>query len=534
MLRVRQIKIDVASNDRKNIIKGISKKLKVDANRIKNFTIIKQSLDARDKEKIFYVYEVDVEVDNEQAILMKNSNNDIMKSLKEEYVFPKEGINELKHRPIIVGSGPAGLFSAYLLALNGYNPIVIERGEMVDNRIKTVNEFWESGKLNPESNVQFGEGGAGTFSDGKLNTLVTDTNYRGKKVFEIFVECGAPKEILYSYKPHIGTDKLVTVVKNMRNKIIDMGGNFLYNTCLTDLIIENNILTGIVVNSTKKIDCDCLVLAIGHSSRDTFKMLLDHKLSMEAKPFAVGVRVEHSQDAINLSQYGIKYKNMLENASYKLTYKATTGRGVYSFCMCPGGYVVNASSVENHLAINGMSYHNRDSKNANSAIIVTVFPKDFGTNPLDGVKYQEQLEKKAYEIGKGMIPVQLLTDFKNNKISTHFGKVEPIFKGKYCFADLNTIFSDEINASLKESFTYFDKKIKGFDDDDTILAGVESRTSSPVRIIRNDEFESNIFNIYPCGEGAGYAGGITSAAIDGIKVAEAIGKKYKSISKNDN
>ena len=275
------------------------------------------------------------------------------------------------------------------------------------------------------------KGGAGTFSDGKLNTLVSDHNYRGKKVFETFVECGAPKEIMYSYKPHIGTDILINVVKNMRNKIISMGGEFRYNTCLTNLIIEDNILKEIEVNNNEKISCDCLILAIGHSSRDTFKMLLDNNLNMEAKPFAVGVRVQHSQDMINTSQYGPKYKDLLGSASYKLTYKASNGRGVYSFCMCPGGYVVNASSEENRLAINGMSNHSRNSKNANSAIIVTVFPRDFGIKPLDGVEYQRKLEEKAYYLGNGNIPVQLLKDFIDNKVSTSFGVVEPIFKGKY-------------------------------------------------------------------------------------------------------
>ena len=528
MLRVRQIKVEVTSNNEENIKTALAKKLRVEINQIKDFSIKKQSLDARNKEEIFYVYEVDVSLQNEKDILKRNHSNDILVTPNEEYLFQVMGTKELKNRPVIVGSGPAGLFCAYLLAEHGYNPLIIERGEKVEDRIKTVEKFWNTGKLNLESNVQFGEGGAGTFSDGKLNTLVNDTNYRGKRAFEIFVECGAPKEILYSYKPHIGTDILVEVVKNMRNKIIAMGGEFLYNTCLTNTVIENNSLTQIEVNHNKKILCDCLVLAIGHSSRDTFKMLLENKINMEAKPFAVGVRVQHDQDMINESQYGNKYKDLLGSASYKLTYKASNDRGVYSFCMCPGGYVVNASSEENRLAINGMSYHNRDSKNANSAIIVTVFPRDFGNNPLDGVEYQRRLEEKAYRLGNGKIPVQLLKDFNENKSSTSFGKVEPVIKGSYQFSNLNELFSNEINISLKEAFPYFGKKIHGFDNGDTILAGIESRTSSPVRIVRNDNLESNIEGIYPCGEGAGYAGGITSAAMDGMKVAEAIAKKYIS------
>ncbi|MDD6223777.1 MAG: FAD-dependent oxidoreductase, partial [bacterium] len=516
----------VTTNHEENIKKALAKKLRIDEKQINNFSIKKQSLDARKKEEIFYVYEVDVSLHNEKDILKKNHSNDIQVSPNEEYIFQVTGTKKMKNRPVIVGSGPAGLICAYLLAEHGYQPFIIERGEKVEARIKTVKEFWETGKLNPESNVQFGEGGAGTFSDGKLNTLVNDKNYRGKKTFEIFVECGAPKEILYSYKPHIGTDILIDVIRNMRKKIIAMGGEFLYSTCLTDLVIENDTLKEIEVNHREKIPCDCLVLAIGHSSRDTFQMLLKNQVNMEAKPFAVGVRVQHSQDMINESQYGNKYKDLLGSANYKLTYKASNGRGVYSFCMCPGGYVVNASSEENRLAINGMSYHNRDSKNANSAIIVTVFPRDFGANPLDGVEYQKRLEEKAYKIGNGKIPVQLLKDFKENKNSTSFGKVEPIMKGNYQFSNLNDLLPNEMNDSLKEAFPYFGKKIHGFDDEDTILAGIESRTSSPVRIIRNDSLEANIEGIYPCGEGAGYAGGITSASIDGIKVFEAIAGKF--------
>lgn len=528
MLRVRQVKVEVSIDNEENLKKAIAKKLGQPLSKVKEFSIQKQSLDARNKNEIYYVYEVDVEVERELEIIKRNHSKDIMVSPKEEYAFPVTGTKTLNDRPVIVGSGPAGLFAAYLLAENGYKPLILERGEKVEKRLETVNHFWETGILNKESNVQFGEGGAGTFSDGKLNTLVSDPLYRGKKVLETFVSFGAPKEILYSYKPHIGTDILVDVVRNMRNKIIELGGEFCYNTCLTDLTIEDNVLKEIEVNHTKKIPCSCLVLAIGHSSRDTFKMLFDKKLSMEAKPFAVGVRVQHSQEMINESQYGKKYKDLLGSASYKLTYKATNHRGVYSFCMCPGGYVVNASSEEAGVAINGMSNYKRDSKNANSAIIVTVFPRDFGTHPLAGVEYQRKLERKAFELGRGNIPVQLLKDFNNHKISTSFGEFEPVFQGKYQFSDLNELFSEEITTSLKEAFPYFGHKIHGFDHPDTILAGVESRTSSPVRIVRDEFLESNIKGIYPCGEGAGYAGGITSAAIDGIKVAEEIAKKYRN------
>ncbi len=528
MLRIKQIKVEVISDSKENLKKALAKKLRIDVCDIHHISIKKQSLDARNKHEIFYVYEVDASFQNEKAILRKSHSTDIQITPQEEYIFPTLGTKNLAHRPVIIGSGPAGLFAAYLLAEHGYRPIIIERGEKVENRIETVKEFWKTGKLNLESNVQFGEGGAGTFSDGKLNTLVNDKKYRGKKVFEIFVECGAPKEILYSYKPHIGTDILVSVIQNMRNKIITMGGEFLYQTCLTNLSIVDNVLKEIEINHSKKILCDCLILAIGHSSRDTFQMLYQKKLSMEAKPFAIGVRVQHLQDRINQSQYGDKYQKYLGSASYKLTYKASNGRGVYSFCMCPGGYVVNASSEKNKLAINGMSYHSRDSKNANSAIVVTVFPRDFGNHPLDGVEYQRRLEEKAYQLGNGKIPVQLLKDFMEDRESISFGKVEPVMKGSYQLSNLNSLFSNEITESLKESFPYFGRKIHGFDDGDVLLAGIESRTSSPIRILRNDDLESNIQGIYPCGEGAGYAGGITSAAMDGIKVAESIAKKYKA------
>ena len=522
MLRVRQIKIEVTKNNKENLYKAVSKKLKIDFNLIEKIDIYKQSLDARNKNEIYYVYEVDVLVKNEDKI---KKDKDIFISPNMEYKFKSTGDKKISS-PIVVGMGPCGLFCAYLLALNNYKPIIIDRGEAVDERVKTVSKFWEDGILNEESNVQFGEGGAGTFSDGKLNTLVKDENNRFRFVYETFVKFGAPKEILYSYRPHIGTDILVNVVKNMREKIKELGGTFLYNSKLTNVIIENNNLKQVQIND-KVIDCEVLVLAIGHSSRDTFKMLYDNNLNMESKPFALGIRVEHSQDMINESQYGKKYKDILPPASYKLTYKASNNRGVYSFCMCPGGYVVNASSEKNHLAINGMSYSKRDSDNANSAIIVTVKPEDYGNHPLSGIEFQRNLEKKAYELGNGNIPIQLLKDFNNNVSSSKLGKIKPIFKGNYTLTNINDILPKEVSNSLKEAFVSFGQKIKGFDDNDTILAAIESRTSSPVRILRNEHFESNIKGIYPSGEGAGYAGGITSAAIDGLKVAEAICSLYK-------
>jgi len=319
---------------------------------------------------------------------------------------------------------------------------------------------------------------------------------------------------------------LRNVIVNMRNKIINMGGKFLYETTLTNIIVENNKLKKIVVNNKDEIECDALILAIGHSARDTFEMLYKNNLEMQNKPFAVGLRIQHNQDMINESQYGKKYAKVLRASSYKLTHQIN-GRGVYTFCMCPGGYVVNASSEENRLVVNGMSNHGRDEKNSNSAIIVTVNENDYGQNIFDGVKFQRLLEEKAYEIGNGKIPIQLFKNYKENKISNNFENVLPTIKGEYTFANLNELFSKEINDALKNTINEFGKKIKGFNNDNSILAGVESRTSSPIKIIRDENFESNIKGIFPCGEGAGYAGGITSAAIDGIKVAEIIGKIYK-------
>lgn len=528
MIRIRQIKISIEKDNSTDLKKQICKKLRIESNEIKDIKISKKSLDARNKPNLFYIYEVDIQITNEDKILRKNiKNKDILKTPKEEYIYPKLGNKKLNKKPAIVGSGPAGLFCAYLLAELGYKPIIIERGEPVEKRIKTVENFWITGSLNKESNVQFGEGGAGTFSDGKLNTLVKDKDFRMKKVFEIFVNSGANPNILYTHNPHIGTDILREVVKNIRNKIIDNGGTFLYNSCLTNININNNKITSIEINNSQVIETDILVLAIGHSARDTFKMLFDKKIDMESKPFAIGLRVQHPQELINENQYGKNYNKILPPASYKLTYKASNNRGVYSFCMCPGGYVVNASSEPRHLAINGMSYQNRGSENANSAIVVTISSDDYGNHPLDGMKFQQYLEEKTYELGNGKIPIQLLKDFHNSVETTTLGNIKPVFKGNYQYSDLNKLLPSDISMAIKEAFPNFGKKIKGFDRDDTILAGIESRTSSPVRIIRNEKLEStNIKGIYPCGEGAGYAGGITTSAIDGLKVAEAIINKY--------
>ena len=498
MIRVRQVKIPVLHDSYEFLEKEICHKLKVSS--IDSFEILKRSIDARDKKSIFYVYEVDVCCSLEKEILKKNHSSDIFLSEKREYVFPSMGSVPLKKRPIIVGSGPAGLFCAYFLAKAGFRPIILERGEKMEDRIETVSQFFSSGVLNPNSNIQFGEGGAGTFSDGKLNSLTHD-NLRSKKVFEIFVECGAPKEILYDSKPHIGTDLLRNVIVSLRNKIIEMGGEFHYSSCVTNILKENNCIIGVEVNHNKVYDTEIAVLAIGHSSRDTFYMLHDQEVDMKNKNFAVGVRIEHPRSMIDKS---------------------------HSFCMCPGGYVVNASSEEKRLCINGMSHYKRDGENSNSAIVVTVNEDDFGHDLFAGIEFQRKLEEAAYIEGCGSIPVQLYKDFILNKKSTSFGEVVPNVLGEYTFGNLNSILPEFISSSIKEAIPAFGKKIKGFDREDAILLGVESRTSSPIVICRDDQYEANIHGLYPCGEGAGYAGGITTASIDGVKVAEEIIQKFSN------
>lgn len=526
MIRVRQVIVNVEECTEENIKQVLAHKLKVSKETILSYQIHKESIDARKKPNLYFIYEVDVQLKQEEEFLKKNKDKDIYKTPKEEYTFKPIGTIPMKHRPVVVGAGPAGLFAAYMLASEGYQPLIIERGKCVEERKKDVEAFWATGRLNPSSNVQFGEGGAGTFSDGKLNTLVKDRENRMKKVFEIFVKHGAPKEILYKNKPHIGTDNLFFILQNMRREIQKKGGEFRYNTCLTNILIENNKVVGMVVNGREEIQTNLLVLAIGHSSRDTFHMLYEKKLNMEAKPFAVGVRIMHPQEEINKGQYGVAHHKQLGEASYKLTHHAKNGRGVYTFCMCPGGYVVDASSEVGHVAINGMSNYKRDSTVANSAVVVTVSPTDFGSHPLDGIAFQRELEKKAYVVGEGKIPIQCFKDFKENRL----GEQKVTYaqcKGQVHFANLNAIFPKSISEALIEGIKAFGKKIKCFSNDDVLLAAVESRTSSPVRIVRDALGQGSIEGIYPSGEGAGYAGGITSAAMDGIKTYEWIASKYR-------
>lgn len=532
MIRIQQMKLP-PKHTREDVQREACRILNIRPEECTELIIIKQSIDARKKNDIRYIYTVDAAVKNEKNIkrlLQKNPNVSIAQDIP--YQFPNMGEDQLEHRPVVIGTGPAGLFCGLMLARNGYRPVILERGEQVEKRAEIVQNFWDSGKLDVRTNVQFGEGGAGTFSDGKLNTLIKDNYGRNRKVLEIFVEAGAPESILYTNKAHIGTDILRSVVRNIRKEIEACGGEVRFNSQVTDIEFGTSKdgskrVTGVVINGTEKLACEVCVLAIGHSARDTFELLYEKKIEMKQKAFAVGVRMEHPQRLINEAQYGEAEPSYLPVADYKVTYQASNGRSIYSFCMCPGGYVVNASSEENRLAVNGMSYHDRAGENANSALIVSVTPQDFdGSHPLAGIAFQRRLEEAAYQAGSGKVPVQLYGDFCKDQPSKEAGEVKPCIKGSYQFTNLREIFPDYINDALIEGIENFGKKIKGFDRSDALLEGVESRTSSPVRIVRDELFESSHKGMYPCGEGAGYAGGITSAAMDGIKVAEAIAKRY--------
>ena len=539
MIRVNQVKLPV-SHSEADLRKKTAKMMGVSADQIQSVELVRQSLDARKKPDLYYLYALDVAVAGKEAAIVKRARSVNVQIRKEEaYRLPDPGIEPLRERPVIVGFGPAGMFCGLMLARAGYRPLILERGLDADSRAKAVARYWTDGTLDPECNVQFGEGGAGTFSDGKLNTLVKDPSGRNKEVLKILAQAGADSTITYVNKPHVGTDVLRTVVKNIRSEIESLGGEVRFGCRLEDFETQNGHLCSIRVSARKgtseagrtveEIPASALVLAIGHSARDTFAMLAEKPLDMQAKAFAVGLRIQHPQTQINLSQYGREEAGNLGAASYKLTAQTSGGRGVYSFCMCPGGFVVDASSEPGRLAINGMSNHDRAGANANSALIVTVTPEDFpqpGT--LGGVTFQRQLEEAAYCCGGGKIPVQLYGDFRENRISTGFGAVTPQFEGQFAFGNLREVLPEALSAAMLEGMEHFGHVIHGFDREDAVFAGVESRTSSPLRIPRDHATmeSSTIAGIYPCGEGAGYAGGITSAAMDGMKTAEAIIAKY--------
>lgn len=530
-IRINNIILRI-DEDRDILIKKIAKKLKVSEEEVQNFKIIKESLDARKKNDIKYLYCVEIEHKNEEKIVNKLKDKDIKvteSSYDADIVF---GNIELKNRPVVVGFGPAGIFAALLLAEKGYKPLVIERGEDVEKRTETVNKFWETGELNTESNVQFGEGGAGAFSDGKLTTRIKDT--RCDYVLKELVRAGAPEEITYIAKPHVGTDLLKGVVKNIRERIRNLGGEVLFSSKLEEIKSEDGKVKSIIVNG-KEIECENLIMAIGHSSRDTYEMLHKIGVFMQPKAFAIGVRIEHPQELINKSQYGDMYNNpRLKAAEYRLTYQSEKlNRAVYSFCMCPGGVVVAAASENERLVSNGMSYHARDLANANSALVVTVGPDDFeGDSPLRGMEFQRHYENLAFKLGGGnyKAPIQLLGDFMKDKVSEKLGTVTPSYTAGYVFKDLRKCLPEYVIEALKEGIVDFDKKIKGYGNYDSVLTGIETRTSAPIRMIRDENLQSiSIKGLFPAGEGAGFAGGIISAAVDGLKVAEKIIREYKPI-----
>lgn len=536
MIRITNLKIPV-ENSTDSLMPKVCRMLALKKEDIKEFRIIKRSLDARKKPELFYVYSIEVATDKmiPKKIISKYKN--IMFTDENAYHYPEEGSRGMKTRPVIIGSGPAGLFAAYLLSCRGYRPLILEQGEPASVRTQKVKSFWEGEKLDLRSNVQFGEGGAGTFSDGKLNTGVKDPDGRRQYILQSFVRFGAPSEILYDQKPHLGTDVLAHILPAMRKAIEGMGGEYRFRAKVTNFVIKEGRITALEINGQEYLPAETVIAAIGHSSRDTYHCLAEHNFLMNEKAFAVGVRIEHPQSLIDMSQYGRERGHILPPSSYKLTHQCGNGRGVYSFCMCPGGYVVNSSSEENMLCINGMSYQNRQSPNANSALIVTVTPKDYEAyakgndrGPLSGLAFQRQLEREAYSLAEGRIPVQLYEDFKLGKKSTAFGDVNPVHKGLDAFERVDRILPGPIREALTEGIDSFGSVIAGFNRPDALISGIEARTSSPVRILRNEEGEANIKGFYPCGEGAGYAGGIMSAAMDGMKTAEHIIRKYRAFS----
>jgi hypothetical protein len=530
IVAIRINNINLSLDDDLDILeKRACKKLKISKEEINKLNIIKKSIDARKKNDIKFNYTVDVICNKEKKVLSRIHDKDIKFEEIKEVEFIKHGVENLISRPVVIGFGPAGIFAALTLARHGYKPIVYERGEDVHNRTKTVEKFWNSGELNLESNVQFGEGGAGTFSDGKLTTRIKD--HRCAFVLDEMIKAGAPSEIKYESKAHVGTDLLKGVVENIREEIKSFGGEVNFNSKLEKIVHENGNLKSIIVNG-QEIPCNALVLAIGHSSRDTYEMLYNESVSIDAKAFAIGVRIEHPQELINFNQYGEYHKHpKLQAADYRLTYQSERlKRGIYSFCMCPGGVVVAAASEEGRLVSNGMSYHARDLENANSALVVTVSPEDFeGSSPLRGMEFQRHYESLAFKLGGGnyKAPIQLVGDFMKDRISTKLGKVTPSYTSGYEFKELKYCLPDYVVEALKEGILNFDKKIKGYASEDAVLTGIETRTSAPVRINRNETLEStNVSGLYPTGEGAGFAGGIISAAVDGIRVAEHIIEKF--------
>ena len=548
MIRISQLKLPCGHSEA-DLEEKIRKTIKLKDRDTVRYRIRKHSIDARKKPQLFDIYTVDADlkmgIKAERKLAAKLRNRNIAVVEESGYQFPPAGGEKMNTRPVVIGAGPAGLFCALMLAEHGYRPILLERGRCVEERAKDIDRYWESGKLDPSSNVQFGEGGAGTFSDGKLNTQINDKTGRSEKVLQVFTEAGAPEDIRYESKPHIGTDLLRVVIPAIRNRILAAGGDVRFEAQVTDLVIGDGSVRALVLADGSKLRTDTVVLAPGHSARDTIASLFQRGVPMEPKAFAVGLRVSHPQSLIDRSQYGVWEREEMRElglsaAPYKLTARAASGRGVYSFCMCPGGYIVDASSEPSRIAVNGMSEHARGSGRANSAIVCTVGPEEYGTDhPLSGMYFQQELEEKAYRIGQGAIPVQRYIRMKENFEKRRNGEPVPAdspdpyltshdlcIRGRWTPADLSELLPRELTADFIEGMEEFDHKIPGFAGEEAFAAGIESRTSSPVRIPRGEDLQSRIRGLYPCGEGAGYAGGIMSAAMDGIRVAEAIRMRF--------
>ena len=528
MLRISELRLPLDHPD-DALPAAIAQRLGVKPIDLVSFTVFKRSYDARKNQSLSFIYIVDADVRNEAALLKKFSGDLHIKPTPDmDYKFVGQAPAGFRNRPVVIGFGPCGIFAALVLAQMGFRPIVLERGKAVRERTQDTWGLWRKNNLNPESNVQFGEGGAGTFSDGKLYSQIKDPRHLGRKVLTEFVKAGAPPEILYVAKPHIGTFRLVGMVENMRAEIIALGGEIRFQQRVTDILIEDGQVRGVKTASGDEILTDHVVLALGHSARDTFEMLHAKGVFMEAKPFSVGFRIEHPQSLIDKARLGPHAGHpQLGAADYKLVHHAANGRAVYSFCMCPGGTVVAATSEPNRVVTNGMSQYSRNERNANAGIVVGITPEDYPGGPLAGIEFQRKLESRAFELGGGTYeaPGQLVGDFLQGKPSTQLGSVEPSYKPGVHLGDLSTALPDYAIAAIREAIPAFDRQIRGFNLYDAVLTGVETRTSSPLRITRGDNLQSlNVKGLYPAGEGAGYAGGILSAGVDGIRVAEAVAR----------
>ena len=526
MLRITELKLPL-DHPESALKTAILKRLDIGAEDFVAYAIVRQGHDARKRDAISLVYTVDVETQNEQAILARLEHDPHLSLTPDTtYHFVTQAPENPAARPVVIGTGPCGLFAGLILAQMGFRPIILERGKEVRERTKDTFGLWRKGIFNPESNVQFGEGGAGTFSDGKLHTQIKDPNHYGRKVLTELVKAGAPAEILHVAKPHIGTFKLVTVVEQLRAAIESLGGEIRFQSRVDTIDIVDGQVRGVTLASGETISCNHAVLAVGHSARDTFKMLYERGVYIEAKPFSIGFRIEHPQSLIDKCRFGNHAGHpLLGAAEYKLVHHCRNGRSVYSFCMCPGGTVVAATSEAGHVVTNGMSQYSRNERNANSGIVVGITPEDYPGHPLAGIDFQRRLEAHAFALGGEtyQAPGQLVGDFLANRPSTAFGSVLPSYTPGVRLGDLDTALPDYAIEAIREALPAFDRKIKGFAMADAVLTGVETRTSSPVRIKRDAHFQSlNTHGLYPAGEGAGYAGGILSAAVDGIKVAEAL------------